>query len=175
MDSSNSISIYVDSLPKGSVIMWYGDPDNVPNGWVLCDDSDNSQKKGAPNLKGRFPIGASDEIISDNSLYARSLKIGRYKDGFDTRIMLNNIPEHSHTAKVSENGNHKHNIGMRGATVNVTQGYVYGGSDSGKATSEFVDEAGSHTHSVTIGNTGKGEAFNVIPPYFALHFIYKYQ
>ena len=41
---NNSISIYVDNLPKGSIIMWYGEPDNVPNGWVLCDDSDNSQK-----------------------------------------------------------------------------------------------------------------------------------
>lgn len=166
---NNSISIYVDSLPKGSVIMWYGEDTNVPKGWCICDGGN-----GSPDLRGKFPIGINNMSIKDNDKWY-SFSKGDHKEGFNTHITEQNIPTHSHTATVSENGNHKHKIGMRGATVNVTQGYVYGGNDSGKSTEDYVEEAGSHTHIVTIGNTGKGEQFNVIPPYLALYFIYKYQ
>ncbi len=42
-------------IPSGGIIMWSGQADNIPDGWVLCDGS-----KGTPNLTDRF-ILADDE------------------------------------------------------------------------------------------------------------------
>lgn len=40
-------------MPKGAIIMWAGDPKDVPAGWALCDGQDNR-----PDLRARFPVGA---------------------------------------------------------------------------------------------------------------------
>lgn len=39
-------------FPIGSIIMWSGTADNIPQGWVLCDGTN-----GTPNLKNNFIIG----------------------------------------------------------------------------------------------------------------------
>lgn len=39
-------------FPIGSIIMWSGAADNIPQGWVLCDGTN-----GTPNLKNNFIIG----------------------------------------------------------------------------------------------------------------------
>ncbi|MDQ0348160.1 hypothetical protein [Ancylobacter vacuolatus] len=39
--------------PKGAIIMWAGDPKDVPAGWALCDGS-----HGTPDMRARFPVGA---------------------------------------------------------------------------------------------------------------------
>ncbi|SCW29981.1 phage tail protein [Ancylobacter rudongensis] len=41
------------TLPKGAVIMWSGDPKDVPAGWALCDGSN-----GTLDMRARFPVGA---------------------------------------------------------------------------------------------------------------------
>jgi len=44
----------IDSLPVGTVVMWYGDPAGIPAGWHVCDGDD-----GTPNLRDTFPVVAS--------------------------------------------------------------------------------------------------------------------
>lgn len=49
------------SLPIGSIIPWYGNLNNMPNGFVLCDG-----KNGTPDLRGKFIAGAGSEYkLSD--------------------------------------------------------------------------------------------------------------
>ena len=39
-------------LPGGVIVMWSGQLDAIPAGWVLCDGSD-----GTPDLRNRFVLG----------------------------------------------------------------------------------------------------------------------
>lgn len=40
-------------LPPGTIVLWHGYVEDIPPGWVLCD-----QHNGTPNLVGRFVRGA---------------------------------------------------------------------------------------------------------------------
>ena len=41
------------AVPKGVILMWSGEVDQIPAGWVLCDGSN-----GTPDLRSRFIVGA---------------------------------------------------------------------------------------------------------------------
>ena len=54
------------NVPIGSIIMWGGDSQHIPDGWALCDGSTHtvifsdgsSSQLIVPNLGGFFPVGA---------------------------------------------------------------------------------------------------------------------
>lgn len=48
-----SVSTEASSVPQGSIIPWYGDKANIPDGFALCDGT-----KGTPDLRNRFFVGA---------------------------------------------------------------------------------------------------------------------
>lgn len=48
-----SVSTEASSVPQGSIIPWYGDKANIPDGFALCDGT-----KGTPDLRDRFLVGA---------------------------------------------------------------------------------------------------------------------
>ncbi len=39
--------------PVGTIVVWSGDMDNIPDGWALCDGQD-----GRPDLRDKFVLGA---------------------------------------------------------------------------------------------------------------------
>lgn len=41
------------AVPKGVIVMWSGEVDEIPAGWSLCDGSN-----GTPDLRSRFIVGA---------------------------------------------------------------------------------------------------------------------
>ena len=41
------------AVPKGVIVMWSGEADEIPDGWALCDGSN-----GTPDLRSRFIVGA---------------------------------------------------------------------------------------------------------------------
>ncbi len=77
-------------FPYGSIIAYYNDNnnDNIPNGWDLCDGSNNT-----PDLRGKFIIGAGRNYnIKDTG-------------GQDTiTLEAKNIPEHSHDMFIPKKG-----------------------------------------------------------------------
>ena len=42
------------SVPKGTILPWYGSADNVPNGYAVCNG-----QNGTPDLRGRFLVGVN--------------------------------------------------------------------------------------------------------------------
>lgn len=66
-------------LPVGSIIMWSGDAEDIPDGWVICDGTN-----GTPNLLNRFVVGAGDEYALGDS------------GGGQLTLQLTNIPTHLH-------------------------------------------------------------------------------
>lgn len=98
----------LDFLPVGTIMMW--NSNNLPldkNGnessnWVWCNGD-----KGTPNFNNALPLG---DNLGTNRLSEE--EVNKIVDGDNikkSKISKNNIPEHSHTANVSNSG-HKHNI-----------------------------------------------------------------
>lgn len=89
-DPSNDTVVTV-GVPKGTIVMWYGDTTTIPYGWELCDGTasvhDPSIMK--PNLMGKVPVGLSN---SDKE-YTTPLATGG-----NNKITLNTnqIPKHYH-------------------------------------------------------------------------------
>lgn len=42
-------------FPSGGIIVWSGSADNIPDGWALCDGTNET-----PDLRGRFVLGNSE-------------------------------------------------------------------------------------------------------------------
>ncbi|MBN1478066.1 hypothetical protein JXA47_15020 [Candidatus Sumerlaeota bacterium] len=85
-------------VPAGTVVMWWGDRDNIPYGWELCDGTavttSNSPIAGVikPNMTDTFARGAnaSDQTRSD---------LDHGTPGVDGYVTLTtaNLPDHAHT------------------------------------------------------------------------------
>ena len=48
-----SVSHTESSIPKGTILPWYGKSSDIPDGFALCDGT-----KGTPDLRNRFLVGA---------------------------------------------------------------------------------------------------------------------
>ena len=43
----------IEAFVKGMIILWYGDTNNVPTGFALCDGTNDT-----PDLRDKFVVGA---------------------------------------------------------------------------------------------------------------------
>jgi len=54
-------TLVMNAMPKGTVLLWVGDPAHVPSGWNICDGTN-----GTVNLANRFPLGYTPGAIIGN-------------------------------------------------------------------------------------------------------------
>ena len=133
-------------------------------------------------------------IIGANSTYPAGSTGGEATH----KLTANEIPSHKHSASLSSAGGHKHNRGTMNITGKFIQaaqndgsgifegafanaGYIAGEcahKSDGRAVCDFsaarawtgeTNSAGDHGHTVTIGNTGGGQAHNNMQPYLAVY------
>lgn len=153
------------------------------NGWLVCD--------GRSLLRSQYPalfavIGT--DFGSDDSTHFclpdyTSKVIGMYgssaeesswtvRDRGDVvgnetiTLTVPQLPAHSHTPTMSEAGAHTHAIyNIPSGTQNIS---ALGGGSTTAADETRVTEtsssAGTHTHGITIANTGEGQAINIMQP-----------
>ena len=95
---------------------------------------------------------------------------------------------HSHSAWTDGAGGHSHTVSAAVTQKHEVSKLVVGGTDgsgtygytfsSGTATTSWVgdhthgvgmNKAGAHTHTVSIGSTGSGQAMDILNPYYALY------
>ena len=91
---------------------------------------------------------------------------------------------HSHSAWTGGAGGHSHTVSAATATNIVAFPGGTGTNENGQTakssspTTSWVgdhthgvgmNEAGAHTHTVSIGNTGSGQAMSILNPYYALY------
>jgi microcystin-dependent protein len=166
------------TIPIGGIIMWSGA--SVPTGWALCNGSN-----GTPDLRNRF-------IVSTGSGYA----IGATGGANSVTLTPDQMPAHGHTGSTSAAGahshsgttagvgDHSHSLSRYSGNSNVnTQSSRYALATTNDIGPDSTQGAGAHshtfttngvvdhTHTVTVGNTGGGEAHENRPPYYALAFI----
>lgn len=160
-------------VPRGLISMWSGA--NIPAGWALCNG-----ENGTPDLQNRFIMGASDQST-----------IGTTGGLKEVTLTADQMPQHSHAATISEGGEHSHQFKNyyyverndysdgRGGSAYKYEAIEKGvgshstDSDNNRVFYKNMDTSNeeSHSHNITIGNKGGGEAYENRPPYFALAYI----
>lgn len=145
------------AVVKGMIVMWYGESDKVPIGWAICDGNN-----GTPDLRDRFVIGAGYKQLKADG--------GRSS----VTLTIDNMPAHKHEGKTNGGGKHHHKINATAratGTNNVAEGK--GRDEFCREDGKGTEESGEHDHSFTTNETGKGQSFEILPPYCALFFIMK--
>ena len=118
---------------SGMIIIWSGNTDNIPNGFVLCDGSNST-----PDLRNRFIVGAGTGSGSDygpgdtgGSADATLVSHSHTVDGHTHGDGSLSVDNHSHSFSANTNNNsHNHGINDPGHTHNLN--YYEEHTDSGQ-------------------------------------------
>jgi len=84
------------------------------------------------------------------------------------QLSVGELPAHNHNVTVSTSGNHAH-------TFTFVKEYDAGGTEPGSASwrsnqgTKTTEQAGTHTHTVTISNTGSNYPHNNLQPYISVY------
>ncbi|MHC1767958.1 MAG: CARDB domain-containing protein [Verrucomicrobiia bacterium] len=175
---------YTNRLAAGSILMWSGPADRVPEGWVLCNGAN-----GTPNLQEQFVMGA-----------AGADEVGRAGGSEDHTHIAEahshnaNVPPHFHLIPALEdvptelNHGHDHEVTPSTGGVRVYD-FGFGGESVAVAVHEHrLTWKHSHRHQFSVPRHGTarldglssflGSAAPVrssdhIPPYMELCYIMK--
>ena len=140
-------------IPTNTIIWWYGDINDPPTGWAVCDGSD-----GTPDLIGRFVVAAGDEY-----------ELGDTGGENEHQLTEGETPAHTHEGQgsLTADENHVHGSGDLSATNVDDHSHTYdrasasvAGSDWAEGDDAGVVQTGNQTstdggQSISIsGNTG---------------------
>ena len=84
------------------------------------------------------------------------------------QLSVGELPAHNHNVTVSTSGDHAH-------TFTFVKEYDAGGTEPGSASwrsnqgTKTTEQAGTHTHTVTIRNTGSNYPHNNLQPYISVY------
>jgi microcystin-dependent protein len=80
------------SFNSRTIIMWYGNINEIPSGWVLCDGNN-----GTPDLRGRFILGVNPSTNKSSIYQTRELRTigGEEKN----TLTLSELPSHVHQSR----------------------------------------------------------------------------
>ncbi len=133
-------------VPPGLIAEWAGAVTDIPNGWFLCDGTNNT-----PDLKGRF-IASLDEGAAPGEFGS----IGEIGGENDVTLTLNEMPNHKHDVSP---------IGVDGLfTPPPGSSTTSGGSES--RADVLVDGVTGHTQA-----DGVALPHNNVPLYYTLAYI----
>ncbi len=159
----NSNGITSANFIPGMIMMWSGNVNNVPTGWILCDGNGGTQINGLtiPDLRGRFVVGfsASSSTTPTINSNKNTENYGRiHNKGGQRNVALSS----------SEIPAHRHKMQLTSGAFFPTQTRNPGGSGEGHR--RTMDEA-LDNNAFTDNNTGGGQSHENRPPYYVLAFI----
>lgn len=169
------------SLPVGTILMWFGALGGIPTGFQLCDGTN-----GTPDLRDAFPRGAGGSIALGATGGAASKNTGSGGDhdhGGSTgghALTVAQLPAHHHrlfvtntTSSTEADGWLAHGGTVRGIPGEDIGPFAY--REESQLGDQLVEDTGDgDTHSHTIPSGGAHtHSVNVIPPYVGIYFIMK--
>ena len=136
------------TIPVGGIIMWSGS--TVPDGWALCNGQTMNNRQ-TPDLRNKFILGKNS--VGENSNLAGG--------NSSVTLSVNNLPSHNHLYAGDDHVDYIHDSSYNaGANVSSRPG----GYDASS------DDRGLGTIYRT-SNTGSGQSFSIMPPYYKLAYI----
>ncbi len=158
-------------VPAGIIVMWSGNPSNIPLGWGLCDGSN-----GTPDLQSRFIVGA---CCDSGSFVPAGMYAAKTIGGADqVALSPNQLPAHNHNFSGNTNfdGAHTHSFRGNDIPTNSFNG-VARAQGNWTFTADVAGTQGQHSHAfsgTTDGGIGlTGQAHENRPRFFALAYIMK--
>lgn len=151
------------SLPSGTILMWSGNINNIPDGWELC----TGEGGRTPDLRSRFLVGAGGPGDEPH-------KMGEATQHTHT-VGLNN------TMKTGDSGKHSHQTSTiwynrQAATDVIAAHKTYNGIDRNHpdVKDSRTSDEGSHSHTLPSETIKSSEASATLRPrWYALCFIMK--
>lgn len=189
-DKTNILDLFKHIMPIGTILPYAGSEskDNLKKmGWAVCDGT----TPGVPDLRNKFLYGAdimggtggaSSVTLSVNNLPSHShtatTTVDLTKSGESDPNVPNNLKDQIIVTQretyyqVADLGGSKHYFSETGyeeptdkGVIELTVGDIVSMANSGSD--------GTYTASATtsIGNTGSGNSFSIIPPYYTVVYI----
>ena len=165
-----SVSQNESSIPKGTILPWYGKSSDIPEGFALCDGT-----KGTPDLRNRFLVGAGSNYAlgdtgGEDQVTLTGTQIGNhyhYVAGTQS-AQIRFVKFSSHSAFSA--------IFPAGAKTSIYTFHNHTASKFLRHESDFSSNSFSKDFgfisSLAVG-TAAQEAHENRPPYYALSFIMK--
>lgn len=171
---TSAITVQVDSVPIGTIMMWSGDQRSIPAGWMICD----GRSGGVPDLRERFIIGASGDHTY-GATQAVTDPSGHYVgDTADGDTHTHSITTNTRNFTTNTDGQHSHTL-----VFNKTKDVEYDNSGSsnsyyhgdGSETTDNDSQSSIHSHTFTIPSlSGSADSQKAgLPPLYTLYFIIK--
>ncbi|MGB0526088.1 MAG: hypothetical protein ACPGJS_24110, partial [Flammeovirgaceae bacterium] len=173
----------VAQLPIGSIILWHGDANHVPDGWQICDGSTyriGDMAFSTPNLQGRFVVGVGPyQENRGNTGLAKIYKLDEQGGSSEEVLSSSHLPKHTHKVEghTGNDGDHEHywrghHIATKAWTGQERQ-LTAKGYNSGQDPHKVAYKGGKHKHKIdlTTSSVGRSAPHNNLPPYYALHYI----
>lgn len=181
--SFNRYSVFQNesSIPKGTILPWYGKSSDIPEGFALCDGT-----KGTPDLRNRFLVGAGSNYAlgdtgGEDQVTLTGTQIGNhyhyytrygYPVGFYEKrrrgYYFINFPASFPAGNIISLFNDGNTIDTSNGTNEFGSNFksiVPGSQNSSIQPSPFIT-------SLAVG-TAAQEAHENRPPYYALYYIMK--
>jgi hypothetical protein len=165
-----NVTIQVDTVPIGTIMMWSGPLASVPTayGWQVCDGNN-----GTPDLRERFVLGATTDVTPSNSTLHSLHQTG----GGETHC--HSFTVNSQQINITNDGYHTHSLQFKIKNTldddsnSHDRNYYYGSDDT--VTTDGGSADGKHNHTFTVnGQTHNTSGVTAdLPPYYALYFIMK--
>lgn len=144
------------AVPPGTIMMWSGAANNIPQGWTLCNG-----QNGTPNLMDRFIVGAGN-----------SYGVGATGGSANVTLSWDQMPAHKHG--VNDPG-HNHGVGISigWGTAGENGGWGRLDANSGNPNQGWAAWSNVSLTGISTQNAGSGQPHENRPPYYALCFIMK--
>jgi len=189
-------------VPLGGIIMWAGQVNAIPAGWVLCAGqtgitrSDGQGVLNAPDLRNRFVVGAGDAYASwsfggaiiqsgtaaaagEHAHGGATDSAGSHSHGGFTAnhaLTIAQMPSHDHTYSRPVLGSSSTGGGVYSA-VSQYDSRSTGNTGGSESHRHGIAADGAHAHGLTTAAAGSHAHTVTIadgrPPYFALAYIMK--
>lgn len=144
------------AVQAGMMLIWSGEPGNIPAGWGICDGSN-----GTPDLRNRFPTCTSSEFQESGD-----------RGGYDTySLREDQMAAHNHYLNENSQGSHTHYTATGNAVSGDDHMSVIKSANDSHAMSTSDD--GDHYHRIYLDSAGSYNEIDNRPAYAEAHYIMK--
>ena len=148
-------------VPLGSIIMWSGDINKIPEGYVLCDGNNGIEinKIKIPDLSGSFLV-AYDKNDDDYNVVG--------KKGGEKKVTLkeDEMPEHHHKNIIKNNGDYYDN-----EELNIITDVNGEDLEKIKVKKNIISKTNDEISKLKTGKIGNNKSHENRPPYYTIAYI----